>query len=401
MPQTLLLTNHLFQWSGSETIIIELAEALTKRGHKVTIFANEVSDLIVSPLKDTGISIATKSNDIAIADFDIVYCQHQILSQFADQLISLEAKQELPKVIYAHLSPFFPLEKPGPVVEPRFADVILCNSEETINSLKELGISDARVRIFPNPAPDEFYKEPVTGNPPRKILAISNHFPNEVIRALDKLEANGFQVTRRGIEYKNQRVTPNEVIENDLILSIGKSVQYAIAAGRPPYVYDYFGGPGWLNSENFKNAAKFNFSGRCCGRKVNAETIFDEIVNGYTDAVAELKSFSNARESFRLENYLNEYFEDDRKFLTAPKSTIGERKVFDDNACLREQAMAQSLPVLPRSAAHVDVDHVMIDFFSRNRCAYILLWLSSRIGKREHRGPLRMTYRIARKRRKS
>lgn len=44
------------------------------------------------------------------------------------------------------------------------------------------------------------------------------------------------------------------------------------------YCYDRFGGFGWIMKGNLIDVEYFNFFGRCCNRKLNIESIKDEII---------------------------------------------------------------------------------------------------------------------------
>ncbi|WP_416914340.1 hypothetical protein [Seohaeicola sp.] len=95
-----------------------------------------------------------------------------------------------------------------------------------------------------------------------------------------------------------------------MVLTIGKSVQYAMAARRPVYVYDRFGGPGWITSENFKNAEKFNFSGRCVGQEKRAEEIASEILARIDQGFDADCYHDVVRDRFRLSAHVKSAFTD-------------------------------------------------------------------------------------------
>ena len=182
------MTNHLFQWAGSELIIIELAELFHSEGKSVVIFANDLDDKFIAQNLPDGVIATSSKGDIDISEFDLVYCQHQVLTLFLEQLLSLKRFESGPRVVYGHLSPYEKLEFPGAAVEWWYADSILCNSFETYLKMIELGLNKSKIRIFPNPAPDDFFDVPLSDIKPSRLLAISNHFPKEVRVALKMLK---------------------------------------------------------------------------------------------------------------------------------------------------------------------------------------------------------------------
>ena len=108
---------------------------------------------------------------------------------------------------------------------------------------------------------------------------------------------------RTGDEVK--RITPSRIAKSDLVISIGKTIPYALVSRIPVYVYDHFGGPGYLSSQNFEMAALYNFTGRCSNRKLSAKEIFDEVIEGYAAGVAFARdSPSSWLKKYFLPNYL-------------------------------------------------------------------------------------------------
>lgn len=308
MQRILLLTHQLRSWTGSETIIAELAEYFNESGFNVSIHADFMTRSFTDNFVKIGVRVLSEPSDVHLSEFDIIYCQHQVITKFVDQLMQFDNSQKQPKIIYGHLSPYEVLEYPGATIEYWFADCIICNSEETKLRVQELGMSKNLLQLFPNPAPDPFFDVNPRGSSRPSVLIVSNHVPREVRDAAKLLRKKGFHVRYRGSKYVSKRVVPGDIEKQDIILTIGKTVQYAIAARRAVYVYDHFGGPGWLNEDNFMRAADFNFSGRCTREKRSAEAICTEIVDGYANAVVGANAVARRREAFRLSTIVKSVF---------------------------------------------------------------------------------------------
>ena len=288
MPQTALLcTNHLFRWAGSELVSCELAEALVERGLKVKVLCNALSDLVGAPLAERGVDVTDRLDEVALAEFDLVYCQHQVISLLMPDAIDawLETGERLPVFVYNHLSPFEVFETPGPFVEQAVADIILCNSEETRAQLALYGPPFDTVRVFANPAPDEFVRaKAAPGARLAKLLAVSNHLPEELSQALTLLERSGVVVTRIGRKHAHRRLTAVDIAAHDAVVSIGKTVQYALAGKTAVFCYDKFAGPGWIGAANLAAAAQTNFSGRPETRPRTPEQLEQELTSGFSAA---------------------------------------------------------------------------------------------------------------------
>ena len=130
-----------------------------------------------------------------------------------------------------------------------------------------MGLDGPRAHVFHNAAPARYARP--AGAPRqalRKLILVSNHLPHEVKEAAVLLRARGIDVKRwgRGGDVRNMRLLPKHLDDVDAVVSIGKTVQYALRSRVPVFVYDRFGGPGWLTPDNFDRCAHANFSGRCC-----------------------------------------------------------------------------------------------------------------------------------------
>ncbi|GHB16975.1 hypothetical protein GCM10007094_00460 [Pseudovibrio japonicus] len=66
-----------------------------------------------------------------------------------------------------------------------------------------------------------------------------------------------------------------------------------MAEGVPVFVYDHFGGPGWLSKQNLERAEYFNFNGKCTRNKRSARRLWAQVLDGYSNSLSELEHFQN------------------------------------------------------------------------------------------------------------
>jgi hypothetical protein len=288
VKRALLCTNHLALWSGSEMVVLELAEALRARGWWVELFTNLVSRALAPAFKAAGVKLGVDPKPLRAFDFDLVWIQHHT-APLLDYSLGPEARPAT-RFVFAHLSSYTEFEMPGLVAELLLADLVLCNSPETEKAAIGDDMAHLPRRLFANPAPASFcsIRRPRHDAVPRRIVAISNHLPPEMAEALALLRqrtgAECVCVGREGDLYG--RVTPSLLAPYDAIVTIGKSIQYGLAAGIPVYCYDRFGGPGYFRDENFERAAHFNFSGRCTPTKRSAEALAQDLLENFHHGLA-------------------------------------------------------------------------------------------------------------------
>lgn len=243
----ILITNAWMRnLGGSELVTLELAEEFQQQGHEVLIYTHYVG----GPLKLT-VPHTTQKPDVS--DFDLIWIHHNMLEPFKPR--------DSQRLVFNHMSSYVGLEMPTySQWQNNCGYVTLANSKETACVIRNGGVKN--VDLLQNPAPSDWDNVWTPGD---KLLFVSNHPPKE-IRDIEGIRLAG-----------QRRITPEDMKGVKGIVCNGKSVQYALRAGCPVYLYDHFGGPGWLTEENFKRAEWFNFSGRGFDRK-SAEVINQEML---------------------------------------------------------------------------------------------------------------------------
>lgn len=320
----LITQGRLRGMGGSEMISLEMAEHFATAGSKVVVVARSIDDGIASmftaipgvEVRDT--SWSGLDDRLTSVPFSLVWVHHNVVPDAV-----LRGAVDAP-VVFAHLSASSPAEAPlVPGLEAALASAVVFNSPETQDAQVSKGLFDhvakERLHVFPNPAPDPFadVTDRTPGDRP-KLLVVSNHIPMDLHRALKQVRST-FDVTLVGqqtdLGAAPQRVGPDLVAEHDAVVSIGKTVQYALVAGRAIFCYDRFGGPGWLDKDNVDRAASTNFSGRGFDKRSPA-TIARELVEGWEDGVTFARAYrGTATQQYRLSNALQD--------LQAEVGTVG------------------------------------------------------------------------------
>lgn len=307
--RVLITQSSLERIGGSEVQALELASYLQGAGCAVTVYTWIADGPVRSLFAESGISIITsdmpESADLRMVDFDLVWVQHEVLPQaFYRQLGGL-GEGRRPRMVFSHMSPYreVHLEQPYTYeLENRLADRIVFNSQGTLEAQQGyFPKGDSRLAVYPNPAPMDFVERRHSIRPELgRILIVSNHTPVELLQAVDSLKARGIEVDRLGdvVEDACSLTTPDLLDRYDCVVTIGKTVQYCLVQGIPVFIYDRFGGPGYLTADNYEQTARFNFSGRMEGgspslveeinrhnrSSLDGPTLADRILEGYKAA---------------------------------------------------------------------------------------------------------------------
>jgi hypothetical protein len=309
-PTVLIGCSRLVDLAGAEINTLELAEAFTGLGWSVSVASFEVCSDMRAELCSLGARVVDLCSEDAFSDvaqFDLAWIHHSVT---ANRILA-EPSLTLSKVIFSSLSHFSPLEcPPSTQLQPsRYLVHSQENFEHFVVNYPELR---SLVSVMNNSVLARYWKGiPYFRNGClHRLAVVSNHLPEEVISLLDLVAADGIDVDVFGITGRQIRVSPDLLREYDAVITIGKTVQYAIAAGVPVYCYDHFGGYGWINLDNFQRARKYNFSGRGESSKISAENLKKDLYEGYDSALAVTNDlYGMGLENFVLENNIGAVLE--------------------------------------------------------------------------------------------
>ena len=147
--------------------------------------------------------------------------------------------------------------------------------------------------VLHNLVPTSFYENLKTShrNKVERLAIVSNHLPEELKTAANLFGAEGVAVTIFGQGGQYREIDAKTLIDFDVVITIGKTVQYALAQGIPVFVYDHFGGPGYMSRDEVEDHEYFNFSGRSKPEQHRPEEIVRLVLHGYRSALADITYF--------------------------------------------------------------------------------------------------------------
>ncbi len=259
-------------------------------------------------------------------EYDIVWAHHFPIVPY---LIQRGLKYK--RLINSCISKILPIERYFWFYKN--VDMLLCLTQETKNMLvNEYNIPESRIRILPNTAPDIFFEQNYTVKSDIKSIAvISNHPPKEVIEALKLFKKQGYKTIIYGGKHQKD-ITPDILKNHDVVITIGKTVQYCLAMGIPVYNYDHFGGSGYITLKNIDIEENSTFSGRSFFTKKTAEQIKQEIISQYKKTIKEQTKLKQiAKKRYKLSTRISEIINiiETTKPVQHVKITNSNRLFFD------------------------------------------------------------------------
>ena len=288
MTKNFLLTGYYFNgYHGSMMHICEIAEYLVAQGWMVGVVSMDITQEIREYVESKGIrlySVHTLPKDIV---WQYALCYHFPLLPYL-----LRSGVNIERFSIGSLSGIEMLESPSFLVKAEGLPVFVhCGSLKSKLILNH-GINENTIFIVPNLVPEsfrEFEKKP----PPQslnKIAVVSSHVSNEIREAAVQLAVQHIIVDFYGLADKHIPVTPQLLAGYDCVVTIGKTVQYALALGIPVFNYDRFGGEGYIRLSNIDDEEYYNFSGRRTFRSLCADALAAELSRGFAAAAKEASS---------------------------------------------------------------------------------------------------------------
>ncbi len=309
MKTILLLTHHLKNFAGSEINIYELAITFTKYGYIVEVGTFLFEPPIANIFKRQNINVKNLFKDkLKLKKYSLIWCQHSPVLNF----VLFEQAILANNIIFSSLSPYEPLEVP-PVFLRRYISLFVANSKETKKQMIEESIDKDNIVVLPNSVTDDYFemKSKRPYEKIRRVAIVSNHIPVEIYELKKHFEKNGVECLIYGLGHKEEFITSAILSQFDMIISIGKTVQFALALGIPVYVYDRFGGDGWVVLDNIDLLEEYNFSGRYKKEKNDSQTIFKEITNGYSRVIKEVNGLKEiAKDRYSLSKNIKKLISD-------------------------------------------------------------------------------------------
>ncbi len=276
----ILLTNyHLVKYQGTEMNTLEFATALKARGHDVTVLCVLRGRPMVSEFAARGIPLVPacdwNDHELSKVERDVLWCQH--FPTLHGLLIKCKRH-----IHYSCGKVDFYEEPPKGEWRGEYFAV----SEEVA---KHWNCRHPwyKPTVLPNMAPEEYFQAGRPIGELRNILVVSNHVPSELRLALLALTRDGYNVRFVGEADEPTLVTRELLDTADVVVSIGKTVVYCMAMGKPVYVYDTHGGYGYMDELSHGHYRWYNYSGRG-GRYRQPHEIAKEIVEGYALATSKV-----------------------------------------------------------------------------------------------------------------
>lgn len=305
MKKVLLTNLYIEKYSGSEIDTVTVANYFKKLGWDVTIFCLTKGYPLLDDLNKDVKIYDYYTVDNMDKEFDLIWAHH---FPVLDYLIFTK-KIKANYIHYISLSSYEPYESLPAYYKQ--LNLVSTLSHESLDVLKENKYSCGKINLFTNYSFQTYFDLKIDHHKKiKKVCIVSNHIPPELLEFRKIAKKNNITVDIFGEGHKVVIINESVLKKYDVIISIGKTVNYGLSLGIPTYCYDRFGGDGYINLSNIEQSYYYNFSGRYTKKKLNAEEIYNEIINNYQAVLKESEEIRTfAYNNFCFENNIEKTLE--------------------------------------------------------------------------------------------
>ncbi len=258
-----LATSAFHHVGGSETYLSTLAENLLRLGHDVRIYTRVAGDMAMLARR-RGIEVVDSVADLG-APADAVLSQDGIV---AYDLAG--AWPEVPQTFVCHSS-LFDVQQP-PLVPGTVASVIVLN-DRVRRRIEALNADLEVVRLTQPIDTQRFSPHSTPQDRPVRALVLSTYLDGAPRRALeDSCATAGIELVSLGIDEVD--LAPEVVMSRvDFVVGKGRAVLEAMSCGRPAYLFDSFGGDGWITPDTYRAIEADGFTGQLGERGLDVQRL--------------------------------------------------------------------------------------------------------------------------------
>ena len=292
----LLTTNHLFGWTGSETLLLTLIEGLRENGCKIAVYVRHLDKVWATRHLGSDVLLTDDLDVVAKFKFDLAHVQHNAC------LVDVRAKFPTLPIVFSSLGILPFLEQPIPF------DVgvshYLAISEEVAKHLVFNRIPDNKISIVRNLVNSRrFIPTNLIRQRPERVLVLSYRMDEtRKILLCDATARIGASISFVGgpLNTLSQNQLATKINEADIVVSLGRGAVEAMLCGRVPLVFDIHGGDGLVTPSNLHILQTHNFSGRYQHKEYTVNNLVTELCNYRQEYGEELRKM--AQENFGLES---------------------------------------------------------------------------------------------------
>ncbi|HWF74164.1 MAG TPA: hypothetical protein VG186_12505 [Solirubrobacteraceae bacterium] len=245
---------------GTESYCLTVARELDRLGHEVTLFADAPGRLAERAAAG-GFRIAWSEGELP-SDCDGVLANDAITAAV------LAERYTAARVVYCFHSPVFDVQLPP--LEPGVIDAVVVPSERFAARARALALDVPLIRLTQPIDVARFAPSDPPRSPPRTAVMLGNYLDGRRRDALvETWAAAGVDCLQVGAGGELAYDVRRDIAAADIVVGKARAALEGMACGKAVYVFDTWGGDGWVTSDSYAALEADNFAGLATGRPLD------------------------------------------------------------------------------------------------------------------------------------
>jgi hypothetical protein len=237
---------------GTESYVMTVAHELRRIGHEPIVTAQELGEM-ADDAERRGIVVARDPSELP-RTCDAVFAHDAIM---AGTLAERYPESRL--VAFAHSDLF---DHQLPVLLPDVVSAVVVASDRVADRMRSLALDAPIVRLRHPIDTERFVASGPLRERPRRALILSNYLQGDRRRALvEAWEAAGVECVQIGAPTQAEVDVVSGIADADIVVAKARAALEGMSCARAVYVFDEFGGDGWVTPENYERLEADNFAG--------------------------------------------------------------------------------------------------------------------------------------------
>ncbi len=256
---------------GTESYCLTIARELDRLGHPVTLIAHDLG-----PLADRA---AEGGFDVAHDSSELPATCDAVLANDAISVGLLGERYPDARLVYCMHNTRHDWQQPP--LAPSLIDAIVAPSERFAAHACALALDVPIIRLTQPIDTERFAPSQPLRSPPRRALMLGNYLDGRRRDALlETWTEAGLQCLQIGTGGHLAFDVRPYIAEADIVVGKARAALEGMACGKAVYVFDAFGGDGWVRAESYPALEADNFAGLATGRQIQRRDLTADL-DGY------------------------------------------------------------------------------------------------------------------------
>ena len=241
---------------GTETYVFTVARELQRLGHEPVVAATEVGAM-AEQAERSGIPLALHEAELPQR------CDALLVN---DAIAGAALAERYPDARHVHVAHSDLYDHQLPVMASGVVDAVIVLSDRVARRIASLALDAPIVRLTQPIDTERFVPRGDIAERPRRALLLGNYLSGSRRRALvDAWQDAGVECVQVGAATGLMVDVAPQIADADIVVGKARAVLEGMSSARAAYVFDEYGGDGWVTPANYASLEADAFAGLASG----------------------------------------------------------------------------------------------------------------------------------------